>query len=64
MLGNGSLLRGKRVARDFWGMRGVWFVSDEERGRAGVRSEIGVFGGVEEEVFCGGVWGLGERGGG
>lgn len=60
MFGVGDVLRGKRVARDYWGTRGSWFESEEERARAGVRSEVKKFEEGEEEVLIGGgqPWGV------
>ena len=50
--GVGKLLRGKRAARNTWGVIQVWFGSQEVRVRSGVRSKV-MRGddGVEEEVL-------------
>ncbi|CAG8983702.1 hypothetical protein HYALB_00006271 [Hymenoscyphus albidus] len=51
MYGTGDVLRGKRISRDYFKTRGVWFESEEERERSGVRSEVRVFGDGVEEVL-------------
>ncbi|CAG8949799.1 hypothetical protein HYFRA_00004122, partial [Hymenoscyphus fraxineus] len=54
MYGTGDVLRGKRISRDYFKTRGVWFESEEERERSGVRSEVRDFGDGVEEVLVGG----------
>lgn len=54
VVGMGEVLRGKRRERNVWGVRQVWFESEEERERSGVRSRVVVdkeVGGVWEEVL-------------
>lgn len=40
LLGVGSELKGKRIARNFWGVDQVWFENEEDRRKSGVKSKV------------------------